>query len=136
MSTKPRSRITALLCENSSWKAWLDASRSPGFQPASCAGIRPVRIPCTGVLEPGVLLRMLEQGSDGLFIAGCPKDNCSCLRGSHWAEKRVKAARAALKDAGMDEKLIRFEFVSSMDGHRLVEMMGSFKGYIDDHSGS
>jgi F420-non-reducing hydrogenase iron-sulfur subunit len=129
-------RIAALLCENSAWKAYLDASRGEAADSAMLAGVDPVRIPCTGVVEPGLVLRMLEQGCAGVLIMGCPKDNCSCIRGNYRAEKRVSATKAALRDAGMDENLIRLEFVSSVDGHRLLSMVKSFKGYIDDHSGT
>ena len=114
-------RITALLCENSAWLAWLEARED-----AALAAVDAVRLPCTGTVETVLLLRLLEQGRRGVIVVGCPKDSCEYSRGSHRAEKRVAAARAALRDAGLREDRIRMDFVSSVDGPRLAAVVRSF----------
>ena len=126
-------RITALLCENSAWKAYLDAA-SAGAADSALGRIDPVKLPCSGKAEVGLILKILEQGSAGVLVLGCPKDNCTFIRGNYRAEKRIGAARAALREAGWDENVVRLDFISSLDGHRLLDIVGSFERYIDDHS--
>jgi F420-non-reducing hydrogenase iron-sulfur subunit len=126
MSSKTRARITALLCENSAYKAYLDVAGSPEF-----AGVDVVRLPCSGKAETGLVLRMLEAGSRGVLVVGCPKENCEFVRGSDRADRRVAAARAALVDAGVRADRVRMEFVSSVESHRLLAVVRDFAGSLD-----
>ena len=93
-----------------------------------------VKIPCSGRVDAGFLLKLLEKGAAGVIVVGCPKDNCTFLRGNYRAEKRVAATQAALAEAGLDEGQVRMAFVSSLDAHRLREAVLDFKRYLDDHS--
>ena len=119
-------RITALLCENSAYKAYLDVADSPEF-----AGVDVVRLPCSGKAETGLVLRMLEAGSRGVLVVGCPKENCEYVRGSDRAERRVAAARAALAEAGVKADRVRMEFVSSVESHRLLAVVRDFAASLD-----
>jgi F420-non-reducing hydrogenase iron-sulfur subunit len=119
-------RVTALLCENSAYKAYLDVADAPEF-----AGVDVVRLPCTGKAETGLVLRMLEAGSRGVLVVGCPKENCEYVRGSDRADRRVAAARAALTDAGVRADRVRMEFVSSVESHRLLAVLRDFAASLD-----
>jgi hypothetical protein len=48
----------------------------------------------------------------------------------------VAGTRGALREAGLDEGVVRLELVSSMDTHRLREAVLDFKRYLDDNSSS
>jgi coenzyme F420-reducing hydrogenase delta subunit len=125
MSARP-APITALLCENSAWKAYLDVAGAPEFD-----GVEVVRLPCSGKTETGLVLRMLEAGSRGVLVVGCPKENCEYVRGSDRADRRVAAARAALADAGVRAERVRMEFVSSVESHRLLAVVRDFAASLD-----
>lgn len=133
---KKTGRITALLCENSAWKAYVDAVRNDTQAARALESLDPVKLPCSGKVEVGLILKLLENGSAGVLVLGCPKDNCTFIRGNYRAEKRVGAAKAALREAGLDEGLVRLDFLSSLDSRKLIDAVASFKGYIDDHSRS
>ena len=119
-------RITALLCEHSAYKAYLDVAGSPEF-----ARVDVVRLPCSGKTETGLVLRMLEAGSRGVLVVGCPKENCEYVRGSDRADRRVAAARSALVDAGVRADRVRMEFVSSVESHRLLAVVRDFAASLD-----
>ena len=119
-------RITALLCENSAYKAYLDVAASPEF-----ASVEVVRMPCSGKTETGLVLRMLEAGSRGVLVVGCPKENCESVRGSDRADRRVASARAALAEAGVRADRVRMEFVSSVESHRLLAVARDFAASLD-----
>ena len=122
-------RITALLCENSAWKAAAGLASDPVLRGVDC-----VKVPCSGRVDEGLLLSLLEKGSAGVLVVGCPKDNCTFLRGSVQAEKRVGAARRAVSDAGLSPEVVRMAFVSSLDSHRLRDELLDFTRCLDDHS--
>ena len=133
---KKAGRITALLCENSGWKAYVDAAAEGVEASRLLQDLDAVKLPCSGKVEVGLILKLLENGSAGVLVLGCPKDNCTFIRGNYRAEKRVGAAKAALREAGLDEGLVRLDFLSSLDSRKLTDAVVSFKGYIDDHSRS
>ena len=41
--------------------------------------------------------------------------------------KRADVVRQALKDAGVEENRVRIEFMSSLDAHKLVEIIREMK---------
>lgn len=132
---KKTGRITALLCENSAWKAWVDACGHAGQGGAGESakrldGVDPVKLPCSGKVETAMVLQLLEAGSAGVLVLACPKDNCTYVRGSFRAEKRIEAAKAALREAGLDDGLVRLDFISSLDSRKLLDIVAEFRASI------
>ncbi len=65
------------------------------------------RLVCTGKLEETVLLKAFEDGADGVYVVGCPIEECHNVKGSQRAAKRVEAVRAALAELGVEEDRVR-----------------------------
>jgi coenzyme F420-reducing hydrogenase delta subunit len=61
------------------------------------------RLPCTGKLQVSTLLKAFEDGADGVYVVGCPLDECHNLKGSQRAAKRVLAIKKALAELDEDE---------------------------------
>ncbi len=127
---KKTARITALLCENSAWKAWVDACGQGAGAAKGLDGVDPVKLPCSGKVETAMVLKLLEAGSAGVLVLACPKDNCTYVRGSSRAEKRIALAKAALREAGLDEGLVRLDFISSLDSRKLLDIVAEFRASI------
>ncbi len=64
------------------------------------------RLPCSGKLEVTTLLNAFENGADGVYVVGCPKDKCHNVMGSRRAAKKVLAAREALSELGVEEERV------------------------------
>lgn len=64
------------------------------------------RLVCTGKLEVSTLLKAFEDGADGVYVAGCPADQCHNLMGSQRAAKRVGAIKKALTELGVEPERI------------------------------
>lgn len=64
------------------------------------------RLVCTGKLEVSTLLKAFEDGADGVYVAGCPIDQCHNLMGSQRAAKRVGAIKKALAELGVEPERI------------------------------
>lgn len=60
------------------------------------------RLPCGGRLEASALLKAFENGADGIYVVGCPPDQCHNLMGSQRAAKRVAAVKKALAELGVE----------------------------------
>ena len=122
---KRASRIVALLCGNSAYRAYEEARGRAGL-----TSVQAVRLPCAGRADTGMLLRLLERGARGVLVVGCPRDDCSYVKGNCRAEKRVGAARRALREAGLNEEAVRMAWASSLDAEALRDAVAGFKGLL------
>lgn len=117
--------IVAVCCENSALKA----AESLGEHPVMNS-VQVVKVPCSGNVGVGFILKCFEKGCAGVLILGCPLDSCKYITGNRRAQKRVAAAKRALREAGVREDRVNIEFVSSLDAHRfqqaIEEMRTSF----------
>ena len=64
--------------------------------------VRFVMMPCSSKVESGYLVKLIEQGSDGVTMVICPQEECQFMTGSTRAGNRVNYAKSLLADAGMD----------------------------------
>jgi F420-non-reducing hydrogenase iron-sulfur subunit len=63
--------------------------------------VRPVMMPCSSKVEVPHLLKILEEGVDGVELVACPEDKCRFLVGSLKAEKRIQYASRLLEEIRM-----------------------------------
>ncbi len=113
-------------CENSGYPAAVSALASQTNEPPG-RRIDLLRIPCSGRIEVGLLLDALERGADGVLVLGCPADSCKYLSGNLRAEKRVSRARRALRDAGIQGDRVRIELLSSLDSHKVAQLLADME---------
>ena len=115
-------RIVAFCCENS---GWLAAEALHGN--TALKGVQIVKVPCAGRVEAKQMLACLERGARQVLVVGCPLDNCKYVHGNRRTLKRAARARAAVRDAGLDENAIRMELISSVDSQKLLEILKEIK---------
>jgi len=63
--------------------------------------VRSAIIPCSSKVEVSYLLRILEDGADGVEVIACPDGKCKFLVGNVRAERRVEYAKHLLERVGM-----------------------------------
>ena len=120
-------KIVAFACENSSYLAAEALSDNSVLDLVDI-----VRLPCSGRVEIGMVLKCLEEDCRGVLILGCPLDNCKYIRGSARAEKRVKTAKMALRNAGIDENRVHMDFVSSVDSNKFRAVVQEMNERLKD----
>ncbi|SPF31450.1 MvhD-family protein [Syntrophobacter sp. SbD1] len=85
-------------------------------------GIRIVKLPCTGRVAVIHLLKALEKGADGVFVAGCMEGDCRYQAGNLRAKKRVAYVRQLLQSIGMEPERVAMYNLSSGEGPRFAEI--------------
>ena len=85
--------------------------------------IRIVRTPCTGRLETTYYLKALEQGADGILIAGCLEGECHFLEGNTRAKKRVAYVKRLLEELSIEPERVEMFNLSSAMGGRFAEIV-------------
>jgi len=112
-------RIVAFCCYYCAYSA-ADLAGSMRLQYPT--NIRIIEVPCSGKVDPVILLKAFEEGADGVYVAGCMEGDCHFLKGNFRAKKRVHAVKKILDQIGLGgERLEMFNLSASM-GTRFVEI--------------
>lgn len=85
--------------------------------------MRIVRVMCSGMVHPNLVIDALTKGADGVIICGCHIGDCHYLEGNVKAENRKEAIELLLEDFGLEPERFRLEWVSASEGPRFAEVM-------------
>ena len=113
-------KIVAFCCH---YCAYASADLAGSMRLQYPSGVRIIRTPCTGRLEVEYFLKALENGADGVLIAGCLEGGCHFIEGNLFAKKRVNATRAMLEECGIEKERLRMVNVSAAGAVNLVEII-------------
>ena len=80
------------------------------------ANVRPVRVMCTGRIDPTFILKAFAEGADGVLVAGCHPGDCHYLEGNYKAIRRTAMVRRLLEQFGIEPERFRLEWVSASEG--------------------
>ena len=84
--------------------------------------VKIVRVPCSGRVNTVHLLNTLEEGADGVYVAGCLEGDCHFMEGNLRAKRRVGHARDLIAQVGLNPDRIRMYNLAASDGPRFVEI--------------
>ncbi len=84
--------------------------------------VKIIQVPCTGRVDMLHLLRAIEEGADGVYVAGCLEGECHFLEGNLKTKKKVAAVRKLLAEAGIEPERVRMFNLSSAMGPRFAEI--------------
>lgn len=88
--------------------------------------LRIIRVMCSGMVHPNLVIDALTKGADGVIICGCHIGDCHYIEGNMKAEKRADAILLMLEDFGIEPERFRLEWVSAAEGPRFAEVMRDF----------
>ena len=86
------------------------------------ANVKIIQVPCTGRVDMLHLLRAIEEGADGVYVAGCLEGECHFLEGNLKTKKKVAAVQKLLTEVGIEPERVRMFNLSSAMGPRFAEI--------------
>ena len=84
--------------------------------------VRIIKVPCSGRVASIHLLKSLEEGADGVLVAGCLEGDCHYQAGNLRAKKRVAYVRRVLEDIGIEPDRVTMYNLSAGMGPRFAEI--------------
>lgn len=84
--------------------------------------VRIIQVPCTGKVDILHLLTALEEGADGVFVAGCLEGDCHFIEGNLRAKRRVKRVKEILDQTGIGGDRVEMFNLSAGQGGRFAEI--------------
>ncbi len=88
--------------------------------------VRIVALPCTGKADVKFLLTALEEGADGVMVAGCMEGDCHYLTGNLRARKRVNRVKKILAEIGIEPERVEMYNLSAGQGPRFAAIVNEF----------
>ena len=110
-------RIVAFLCN---WCSYAGADLSGTGRNQYPPGIRVIRLPCSGRINPLYIIKALVDGADGVMVSGCHPGDCHYLAGNLYARRRFAVLKKLLTTAGIDPGRVHFTWVSASEGVRFA----------------
>lgn len=86
------------------------------------SNIKVVQVPCTGRVDIIHLLKAIEDGADGVYVAGCLEGECHFLTGNLKAKKRVRYVKKVLEELGIEPERVEMFNLSAGEGPRFAEI--------------
>ncbi len=111
--------IVILYCQGCLAK---DVDPRDAEQSASGFTVRLAMMPCSSKVEAAHVLKLLEEGADGVQVVGCPEERCRFLVGSTMAEKRIDYARGLLEEIQMGADRLGMVRGSGLSAADLMEL--------------
>jgi len=115
--------IIALCCN---WCSYTGADLAGVSRIQYPHNVRIVRVMCSGMVHPNLVIDAFTSGADGVLMCGCHLGDCHYQEGNYKAEKRAEAIRLMLADFGIEEERFRLEWVSAAEGPRFAQVVREF----------
>jgi F420-non-reducing hydrogenase iron-sulfur subunit len=85
-------------------------------------GVKIIQVPCTGRVDIIHLLNAIEDGADGVYVAGCLEGECHYKTGNLRTRKKVEYVKKTLKEIGVEPERVEMYNLSSAQGARFAEI--------------
>jgi coenzyme F420-reducing hydrogenase delta subunit len=114
-----RPRIIAFLCN---WCSYVAADAAGVSRMAQQPDLRVVRVFCSGMVDPGYVVKAFESGADGVLVAGCHPGDCHYISGNIKALRRSLLLGKLLEELGIDPERFRLEWIAASEPSRYAEL--------------
>jgi len=85
--------------------------------------VRIVRVMCSGMVHPNLVVDALTKGADGVLVCGCHPGDCHYHEGNLKAEKRAEAIELMLDDFGLERERFKLAWVSASEGGKFAQVV-------------
>ncbi len=85
--------------------------------------VRIIRVQCSGMIHPSLVMDALTSGADGVLVCGCHPGDCHYLEGNVRAKARADAIALMLEDFALEPERFHLEWVSAAEGPRFAQVV-------------
>jgi len=125
MSFEPK--IVAFLCN---WCSYRGADLAGTSRMKYAPNVRPIRVMCSGRVEPDLILKALVSGADGVLVLGCHPGDCHYSDGNYKTIRRMALLKKMLAQMGVEDERVRLEWVSASEGDRFAAIVNDMTEQI------
>lgn len=112
-------KILGFLCN---WCAYSGADLAGVSRIQSSPSLRPLRVMCTGRVDPSFVFKAFSSGADGVLLAGCHPGDCHYAEGNFKCLRRSLLTREMLEQFGIDGRRLRLEWISASEAEKFGQV--------------
>lgn len=116
-------RIVGFLCN---WCSYAGADLAGTSRLSYPANIRIIRVPCSGRVDPMLVMKAFLEGADGVIVLGCHPGDCHYREGNYHERRRLFLFHRLLEFFGVEAGRFRLDWVSASEGARFAGTVASF----------
>ena len=90
------------------------------------SNVKIIRVPCTGKVDAIHLMKALEKGADGVYVAGCLEDDCHFKNGNLRATAHVNQIKKELETLGWEPERVEMMYFSAGMGEKFAKAAEAF----------
>jgi len=113
-------RIVGFLCK---WCTYSGADLAGTSRMKYPPNVIPIRVMCSGRVDPTFVMTAFAKGADGVFIGGCHPGDCHYLEGNYKALGRYLVLSRMLEQFGIEKERFQLAWVSAAEARRFVEVI-------------
>jgi F420-non-reducing hydrogenase iron-sulfur subunit len=113
-------KVLTFVCN---WCSYGGADQAGGLRLHYPAGIRVVKVMCSGRVDPQMIMQAYRKGADGVLALGCHPGDCHYKQGNYTAQKRAAVLGPLLEQFGIEKERFRLDWVSSGEGKRFSDIV-------------
>lgn len=121
--------IVGFLCN---WCSYRAADLAGTARIHYAPNMRPIRVMCSGRVDPQFVLKALKDGADGVMIAGCHPGECHYVEGNIKALRRFLLLKRMLTQLGVEEQRVQLVWASASEGIILAEAVDRMTKEVRD----
>lgn len=110
--------IVGFLCN---WCSYRAADLAGTARIHYAPNMRPIRVMCSGRVDPQFVLKALREGADGVLIAGCHPGECHYVNGNIKTLRRYHLLKRMLRQLGVEDERVQLVWASASEGKQLAE---------------
>ena len=136
-------KILGFLCK---WCSYAGADLAGTSRKKYPPNIRIIKVPCSGRIDPLLIIKALRMGFDGVLISGCHPGDCHYQTGNYRARRRIAIAKKMLEYMGVEPERVQSSWVSASEGNkwagvvadvtREIKKIGPNRLFTDDRNGA
>ncbi len=88
--------------------------------------LRPIRVMCSGMVHPDLVMEAFKVGADGVIIMGCHPGSCHYFDGNTKTNARAQVLCAILEDTGIDSDRFELQWISSAEASVFARIITGF----------
>ena len=127
MSFEPK--IVAFLCN---WCSYQGADLAGTSRMKYFPNVRPIRVMCSGRVEPTFILKALQAGADGVLVLGCHPGGCHYTDGNYKTMRRMRILEKLLEQLGVENERVRLDWVSASEGNKFVSIVNDMTAKVKE----
>ncbi len=111
-------RIIAFACN---WCTYAAADIAGTSRIQYPANVRIIRVMCSGMVAPEHISQALENGADGVLVAGCHPGDCHYISGNLKAEERFQMVSQVTRMLGLEPERVKLRWIATSEGPIFAE---------------